>query len=205
MNILIDALPCRIDGVPINSNFRNMVLFEQALSDPEASPQEQLAIALTLLYRQPVTDLQKAVDGLLWFYRCGAPAQKPGAGGGGKHERAYDFDTDAPLIYAAFRQSYGIDLNAVRYMHWWKFRALMDGLPEDTRLAQIMQIRLMDISDLKGKEKTRYRKLKEQFKLQPLKAETLPAAAAEQAYKERMRKRAEAARKWTEAHKPDMG
>lgn len=56
--------------------------------------------------------------------------------------RMIDFIQDAELIFAAFYQSYGIDLEKEKgKLHWWKFKALIQGLPSNTRLAEIVQIR----------------------------------------------------------------
>lgn len=54
----------------------------------------------------------------------------------------FSFSQDAPYIYAAFRQTYGINLLEERgKLHWWEFNALLQGLGEDTRFVQIVQIR----------------------------------------------------------------
>lgn len=54
--------------------------------------------------------------------------------------REIDLVEDGELIVAAFQQAYGIDLTATD-MHWHRFKALLTGIPEDTRLAQVMAIR----------------------------------------------------------------
>lgn len=51
---------------------------------------------------------------------------------------------DAPLIHAAFRQSYGIDLHQVD-MPWITFCELMSGLPEDTRFCEVVSLRARPI------------------------------------------------------------
>ena len=38
-----------------------------------------------------------------------------------------------------------MSLDDIHRTHWWEFQALLSGLPEDTRLSQIMRIRSMDI------------------------------------------------------------
>ena len=54
----------------------------------------------------------------------------------------FSFTQDAPYIYAAFRQQYGIDLLAERgKMHWWAFNALLRGLTDATQFVKILQIR----------------------------------------------------------------
>lgn len=58
-----------------------------------------------------------------------------------------DFHQDEAVIYASFLQAYGIDLYEVGYLHWWKFKALITGIPESTTLGQIMQLRSYDGDD----------------------------------------------------------
>lgn len=199
MNILLDILPEEIEGIPIRSDFRTMVQFELLMADPDVPQDARLPLAINLLYQQPIHDLQKAIDGLLWFYRCGVPLPKSGAGGGGKHERAYDFEQDAPDIYAAFMQAYGIDLNATD-MHWWKFSALFGALPESCKIVKIMGYRTMDISKFKGEEKKIYQRMKDTYRLKPLGVERLPLAAQEQAAKDRVARRFAEAERWAKSH-----
>lgn len=55
-------------------------------------------------------------------------------------QRVLDLILDGEYITAAFQQAYGIDLTEGD-MHWHRFKALLNGVPDSTRLAQIMQIR----------------------------------------------------------------
>ena len=58
------------------------------------------------------------------------------------HQKSMDFIQDGQLIYAAFMQADGIDLNDQRgKLHWWKFTALLRGLPSNTRFMEVVQIR----------------------------------------------------------------
>ena len=59
-------------------------------------------------------------------------------------KKVFDFVLDAEFIYAAFMQAYHIDLIDTP-LHWWKFGALLSGLPSDTRFSEVVQIRTMDI------------------------------------------------------------
>lgn len=59
-----------------------------------------------------------------------------------KEKKSYDFKHDAAYIYASFRQAYQIDLFEEQgKLHWYKFQALLAGLPEDTKLRQVIGIR----------------------------------------------------------------
>ncbi len=56
--------------------------------------------------------------------------------------RVIDFEYDAEYIYAAFQQAYSINLHQeMGKMHWQVFMALLKGLPGDTRMKEIMDIR----------------------------------------------------------------
>jgi hypothetical protein len=49
----------------------------------------------------------------------------------------------------------------VEELHWWAFRAMMDGLPEETRLVQIMGIRTADTSKMSKEMRAQYVRLKQ--------------------------------------------
>jgi hypothetical protein len=55
-----------------------------------------------------------------------------------------DYILDSDYIYAGFMQAYGIDLVDVEHLHWHKFLALVEGLPEDTVMSSIIQFRSYD-------------------------------------------------------------
>lgn len=61
----------------------------------------------------------------------------------GKQEQApYDIRYDGDYIYSSFLQAYGIDLFDVQgKLHWRKFNALLSGLPEGTKLMEVIKIR----------------------------------------------------------------
>jgi hypothetical protein len=40
----------------------------------------------------------------------------------------------------------------VRYMHWWKFLILFEGLPEQAEIKQRMMYRKADLNSIKDKE-----------------------------------------------------
>ena len=62
--------------------------------------------------------------------------------------KTMDFEQDAALIYAAFLQTYGIDLYAVRnQMDWRIFVALLKGMPENTELSRTIKIRGMKVPE----------------------------------------------------------
>lgn len=70
-------------------------------------------------------------------------------------ERITDIRNDAEYIYTSFRQAYNINLYEEQgKLHWFEFRALLNGLPSNTVMQRIIQIRLWKPS--KG-ESTEYK------------------------------------------------
>lgn len=59
--------------------------------------------------------------------------------------KAMDIEQDWGYICAAFQQAYGINLYEDKTMHILRFRALLEGLPKNTRLAEIVGIRTAKI------------------------------------------------------------
>lgn len=56
-----------------------------------------------------------------------------------------DLVEDGDYIVSSFQQAYGIDLTDPDLkMHWHRFKALLDGLPESTKLSRIMGYRSWD-------------------------------------------------------------
>ena len=68
-------------------------------------------------------------------------------------KKLIDIEKDAEFIYSSFRQAYRIDLfDEQGKMHWHKFQALLNGLPENTIFKRIIQIRAWEPSKHESKE-----------------------------------------------------
>ena len=59
-----------------------------------------------------------------------------------------DIEQDWPYICAGFQQAYGIDLYADKSMHILKWQALLQGLPKNTKLMDIIGIRAAQIPEI---------------------------------------------------------
>lgn len=78
----------------------------------------------------------------------------------------FSYSIDYPYILSGFLRDYGIDLNTVEYLHWWKFRMLFNGLSEDTEIKQRIMYRGMDLSTIKDKdERKRIARIQRQIRL----------------------------------------
>ena len=104
------------------------------------------------------------MDGIIDIYRCGKEIKKLNPkiekkANNVKTPKYFDFDFDSPYIFAAFMQTYGIDLTDTD-MHWYKFKALFDALPADCQFSKIISYRGADITKIKDQsEKERIIKL----------------------------------------------
>ena len=49
---------------------------------------------------------------------------------------------------AAFQQAYAVDLTE-EGLHWWRFRALLEGLPDGTQLRHVMSLRAVRDGELR--------------------------------------------------------
>lgn len=174
MNILIDELPesVEIEGVEyeINTDFRISILFELLMQDPNIKDEEKIEKALELYFTKipPIEYISEIVDIIMDFYSCGKDKliSNGTTTSKGKSKQIYSFETDADYIYAAFLDQYGIDLQDIEYLHWWKFKALFNALKEDNEIVKIMGYRSINITnDMSKHEKEFYKKMKELYKL----------------------------------------
>src|SRR5690625_4004961 len=83
-------------------------------------------------------------------------------------KKTHDLVQDAEYIYSSFMHTYNIDLFEQQgRLHWKKFKALLNGLGEDTIFSRIVGIRTAELPRGKGtsKERERLRKLKKKYAL----------------------------------------
>lgn len=165
MNILIDKLPTDYEGLKINTNFRSFILFELLMQE-NLKEDYKMAMALKLFYEEPIQDVKKAIEGILWFYSRGKKEQKSEKTDNTSYNNIYSYEHDADLIYSAFLSQYGIDLATIDYLHWFEFRALFEGLNDENRICQIMGYRSINLNEIKDKkEREKYKKLKRRYAL----------------------------------------
>ncbi|NBI08059.1 bacteriophage Gp15 family protein [Senegalia massiliensis] len=177
MNILIDLVPdtVEIDGIDykINTCFRISMMFELLMQDNSIPEDEKLKMALNLYYEEVPDNLNKAVEKILWFYKCGKEDDISNSNNtenannnSKKADNIYSFGHDDEYIYSAFLDQYGIDLQDIEHLHWWKFKAMFKSLKDDNLISKIMGYRSITISsDMSDNDKKYYRKMKEIYAL----------------------------------------
>jgi len=166
MNILLlGGLPEEYEGIPISADFRNMINVDLILKDTDLNEQEKTIAALSQLYPKIPANLNKAAEGLAWFYSQGDIGDSKSAGTKKDTKKAYDFEQDASLIYSAFYSTYNINLATIDFLHWWEFKALFEGLPETTLIQRVMYWRTADVGSLPKHEKKFITKMRSRFAL----------------------------------------
>lgn len=173
-NILLDKLPTRVKiggkFYNINSDFRISILFELLMQDEDIEDELKITQALKLYFPKipPLKYIEETINAIMWFYGCGNEKEelnKRIKTTSTDLEQAYSFEYDNAYIYDAFMSQYKIDLSTIVNLHWWKFRALFEGLTEENMIVKIMNYRTMDLSKMDKIEREFYKEKKEFFKL----------------------------------------
>lgn len=132
---LQDQLPegVTVDGkfYKLDFDFRNVLRMMEQLDRNDLMPGARSYNAIKCLTKRPKnTDrVLQAVRELLFDKKPKKEAQK-----------LTDFEQDAGMIRAAFRQAYGIDLYRDK-LHWIEFSELLNSIPEGSRYTEVVGIR----------------------------------------------------------------
>ena len=136
---LQDSLPqgVTVDGrfYKLDFDFRNVLRMMEELDRDDVMPEARQYNALKCLMKHPrkVPQILEAVRALLFSEKPKKDAQK-----------VTDFEQDAGMIRAAFRQAYGIDLYRDK-LHWIEFSELLNAIPEGSRYMEVIGIRARPI------------------------------------------------------------
>lgn len=125
----------------IRPDFRTVLKILRMLNDPEVLNAHRGALLRRWFFMDhgPETGVFEAFG---HFVRAGDEPDLDG----GKAARDFDYEFDAPEIYASFRQLYGIDLFETS-LHWWQFRALLGGcFGVKCALSEKLRLRNLDVS-----------------------------------------------------------
>lgn len=132
----------------IKTDYRYFLMLRNALKNKDIHEDD---IAFMYVHDKPA-DWLAGLKALCEFMT--PPQELPRRTGTETREIVVDYEIDAPYIYAAFYEQYGIDLLTAR-LHWYQFNALFYGL-HDTELNNIISARLYKPSGRNDEyEKTR--------------------------------------------------
>lgn len=158
MNALFDPLPYGVEVRGVNyeleTDFRAGIKFAIML---EKGERNALKLLRPFFPHGFPRDIAGAFEAVVFFYCCGNPPEKKE--GQKKEKPCYSFTVDAETIFADFWQFYNIDLSAER-LHWYVFRSLLEGLPEESGFKKRVYYRTCNLKDLPKKERERIGKIK---------------------------------------------
>ena len=145
MNVLVNKFPTKtvIDGKEYNlcTDFRVCLKIILAFEDKELLDADKIEVLLENLYGAdniPV-NLEKAVEKAVLFLDCGEVDEGKATGETGY--KLYSFSQDAKYIYSAIKQTHGIDLENIEYLHWWKFVYLFLDLNPECFFCKMLDLR----------------------------------------------------------------
>lgn len=162
MNFFYEAFPdsvhIRGEEVAIITDFREYIRLLDMLKCEELNAMQKTAL-LAQYFLDDIEIDKEAISALTAFVVMdfdsgeddfdedeGEPDQQR------PNKNLFSYEIDYPFILSGFLRDYSIDLEAVDYLHWWKFRMLFDGLSEDTEIKQRIMYRGINLSDIKDKD-----------------------------------------------------
>lgn len=124
--------------IKIKPYFKNVLICLEVEDDEIFTDVEKIEICAKILIASKVSSLQEKAKILNEVFKSLSENNEQ------QQIKSFDFKQDADYIYSAFMQTYNIDLLSKKYnkMHWNEFVALFSGLPENTRIMQIIDIRM---------------------------------------------------------------
>lgn len=178
-NLLTGSLPTSVTirgrEFFAETDFRMMIELEKLILDTGTNAEDRVIRILNMIFTEGIpADVEAAFNGVLYLYSCGKPPDKKKSEAKKKkngeieikEKLIYDYEFDAPYIYGAFLSQYGIDLQDIDYLHWWKFQALFKSLPSTQKIVEIMGYRATDTTQIKdNKERARIQKLQSIYAL----------------------------------------
>lgn len=145
-NYLLDELPTEILGCPIRTGHRDILALMERIEDIKEPREKALALLQGLFVKEipnEETLFEKHINPFLE---------------GGKYHRykeegkqTLSWYQDSQEIFSSFYQTYNIDLTKVN-LHWYVFCALFAGLPAETPIKKLMELRCWKPSKNDSKE-----------------------------------------------------
>ena len=156
MNFFFEDYPktvnvCGVE-VPVVTDFREYIKLFAMLKDESLKGYEKICY-ISQYFLAEISDLESAIYALNDFVKMSdaRPRQRESSGQGGS-KSLFSFEYDFPFIFSAFLHDYGINLRTVKYMHWWEFRMLFDGLAEENEIKKRMMYRGIDLKTINDKD-----------------------------------------------------
>ena len=174
MNLLTQSLPetVTVDGgeYAIFTDYRNWIQFAEMMLDDELTNDEKYYLAMGIFKEQPESQ-HGAIQALTEFYLLGEKLKptveklEEDTEGEIIPPPLFNWSVDSAYILGGFLEHYNIDLMQIKYMHWWKFKALFNNLIE-FKLEERINYRALNLSKIKDKdERARLSAIKNSLRL----------------------------------------
>ena len=174
-NLLTHTLPTRVkteQGIfEPETDFRASIEFETLVEKGEKDIFKLIKPYYPRGIPKQIEQIEGAINAAIWFYRCGDDTESTENPIAKKRTRSYSFSVDAESIYSDFLRYYDIDLSTVK-LHWWKFRALLAGLPSESAFKERIYYRICDLKGLSKKEQNRIRDIRKSIEIKSSVEET---------------------------------
>lgn len=135
---LPDVVEFEEETYRLNLSYAAFFAVSDVLSDDRLMNGQKMETALDLF----VLDPHPVSDRLLSSIYDLLKDDRPKGG-----ESYMDVEQDWPYICAAFQQAYGIDLYNDKSIHILRWQALLQGLPKNTKIMDIIGIRAMEMPE----------------------------------------------------------
>lgn len=117
---------------PIETDFRNVLVFLSACADPDLLAEEKLLILMKRLFRDgfekiPKAHLEEALQQAKWFVDCGREEDDKKAS-----KKLLDWEQDESILFPAINKVAGMETRTASYLHWWTFVGYFMEIEEGT-------------------------------------------------------------------------
>ena len=161
-NYLLDELPTEILGCPIRTGHRDILALMERIEDIKEPREKALALLQGLFVKEIPNEETLFEIHINPFLEGGKYHRYKEEG-----KQTLSWYQDSQEIFSSFYQTYNIDLTKVN-LHWYVFCALFAGLPAETPIKKLMELRGWKPSKNDSKE---YR---EEMRIRQTKARILP-------------------------------
>lgn len=163
MNLLYEPLPdsVTVDGInyPVVTDFRDWIAFFDMMADDSYNSKDKLIASMQWFTKEVPENPLYAWEALLQFAACedfpGNSSEDMDISQEESSKACFSWIYDSAYILGAYRQCYGIDLRSMPFLHWYEFMALFEALPEDVPLKKRIGYRIINLSQIKDKERRR--------------------------------------------------
>lgn len=168
------SVRCGQHDYRVNFAFDNVLRWYQLLEDKKMSDGDKGIVAWQMFVNvdsvsptQRIETLEKIFDFVqAQPYHDSESTDANDSAQGPNPEKYFSYSQDAGAIWSSVMATYGIDLEQqMGKLHWLKFRALIDGLPDQSHFQRIINIRRRSRANIEGEELTNLVELQDYYML----------------------------------------